>query len=365
MLYPDDLDDVADAVTGIFDDLEEALRTDVAVALARGPESVDRAAVRAMLAARSHSAKAAIERVVGKSIRDAAHRSLLDDEKVYSAARVAGLVGPYVDAAESKLLERLLKDGIASASSLTNLVRTSAEQAVFLDFTDALDKAMLDLVTNTGDPTKAVRNAVREIAGKQTAVTYTSATGRRTASSVYGAARRAIITGANQTTLRIQEARMIEVGASMVEVSAHMGARPDHAEWQGEVMPFSELGARTGYGDVEGLGGANCRHTFGPYFEGIMQPTDFGFDLGDEAMNEEQYALSQRQRESERKIRGFKARANIYREAAKVSGDAAFTEDAAKATSKVREWQAEADRVAGLRNGRRRPEREIAAFGRR
>lgn len=62
----------------------------------------------------------------------------------------------------------------------------------------------------------------------------------------------------------------------MVEVTAHSGARPEHAEWQGKIYSrsgkskkYPDLVEATGYGTGPGLGGWNCRHSMFPYYEGM------------------------------------------------------------------------------------------------
>ena len=59
-----------------------------------------------------------------------------------------------------------------------------------------------------------------------------------------------------------------------MEVTAHAGARPSHAEWQGRRYSLSgkskeypSLEEATGYGTGDGLKGWNCRHDFYPVFE--------------------------------------------------------------------------------------------------
>ena len=61
-----------------------------------------------------------------------------------------------------------------------------------------------------------------------------------------------------------------------MEVTAHAGARPEHAEWQGKIYSrsgkskkYPSLVKVTGYGTGPGLGGWNCRHSMFPYFEGM------------------------------------------------------------------------------------------------
>jgi len=96
--------------------------------------------------------------------------------------------------------------------------------------------------------------------------------------SIEAGARRAIVTGINQTTCQSMLNVAKDLGSNLVETTAHYGARPDHQIWQGRV--FSLVGStkdypnfyiNTGYGSVTGLGGANCRHNFHPFFEGISE----------------------------------------------------------------------------------------------
>lgn len=61
-----------------------------------------------------------------------------------------------------------------------------------------------------------------------------------------------------------------------MEVTAHSGARPEHAEWQGKIYSrsgkskkYPSLVKVTGYGTGPGLGGWNCRHSMFPYYEGM------------------------------------------------------------------------------------------------
>ena len=61
----------------------------------------------------------------------------------------------------------------------------------------------------------------------------------------------------------------------LVEVTAHIGARPEHEEWQGKVYSVSGKSEKyppfsiCGYGEADGICGINCRHSFYPYFEGM------------------------------------------------------------------------------------------------
>ena len=249
-----------------------------------------------------------------------------------------------------------LRIGIATVSDLTNIVRTSAEQAVSFEFIDALDRALLEIVSGARGPDAAIRDAVNTIARTESSVTYTSATGQQTRAKVYGATRRAVMSGSNATTLRMQEARLKEVGAKDVEVTSHFGARPEHALWQGRVYKFKKLTSATGYGTGAGLGGWNCKHSWFPFIRGISEKLPKG-TLPSDAQNAEQYALSQRQRLAERNVRQYQTRSNIYGDAAG-AGTGDIEEwargEQARNTGLANRWRAEADRVASQRTGARR-----------
>lgn len=134
------------------------------------------------------------------------------------------------------------------------------------------------------------------------------------------AVRRHAVTQAGQAGGRMTIARCEAYGHELVITSAHYGARPTHAVWQGKPCAihgpaevdgafYPGLSELTGYGTVGGLKGANCRHMISPYFPGITQPpalewpeheARFGMASG------EYYAATQRQRELERRVRKTK-----------------------------------------------------------
>ena len=110
--------------------------------------------------------------------------------------------------------------------------------------------------------------------------------------------------------------RAIENGYTLVLVSAHLGARPTHEVWQGKV--YSIVGAtekykdfykETEYGEMLGLCGINCRHTFSPWKEGMNNPYE-GIDPEE---SRKRYDLEQQQRALERRIRALKRKVKAYK----------------------------------------------------
>jgi hypothetical protein len=117
----------------------------------------------------------------------------------------------------------------------------------------------------------------------------------------------------------------------LVQVSAHAGARPSHAAFQGKIFSrsgkskkYPDFVESTHYGEGDGLGGYNCRHSYFPYFEGISEnaydrETRNEYAKRKVTYNNEKismYEASQKQRELERTIRMWKRQS----ESLKVAG---------------------------------------------
>lgn len=129
-----------------------------------------------------------------------------------------------------------------------------------------LDRACLDVVTGSFDYNTVLRRVVREMttSGLQT-VSYASEYSCRAPV----AARRAVLTGVHQLTAKMNEAVARDLGSDHFEVTAHAGARPSHAAWQGKVYSRQDLEDVCGLGEVTGLCGANCRHSYYVFLPGL------------------------------------------------------------------------------------------------
>lgn len=185
-------------------------------------------------------------------------------------------------------------------------------------YRDCLDYAYMQVMTGAVDHNTAIKNATRRLTeGGLQFVDYAS--GVRCHADV--AARRAVLTGLSQMTGKVSEHNAAELGTDIVEVDAHVGARPDHAQWQGKWYSLSgkskkypSLKAVTGYGTVTGLKGANCRHDFYPVIEGISEPSYTEEELKNidpppfeyNGKTYTYYEATQRQRAMERSMRKTK-----------------------------------------------------------
>ena len=136
---------------------------------------------------------------------------------------------------ESAALNNLLDAGARqTCGTWQNLTATTAN-TVTGAFERTLDAAWLKVATGAFDYKTAIKQAVDSLADDMPMVTYPSGH----TDSLEVAARRCVLTGVNQTCAKLQLERMQQMGARYVQVTAHGGARPSHAEWQGKIYALN------------------------------------------------------------------------------------------------------------------------------
>lgn len=235
---------------------------------------------------------------IAEAMEDAGVKALEYDDAIY---RDAGL-NPVPLTQSPYLISIMQRDFEATLGDWKNFTGTTAAAAQ-QTFIRVCDTAYHQAITGAISPAQAVREALEELITNGVYVEYP--TGHR--DTIETATTRAVRTGISQASAHIQLARMDEYNVDLVIVSSHLGARPSHAEWQGKVYSrtgneYPDFVESTRYGYVDGLCGANCRHSFSPYFEGQRNP----FEQYDSDENLKQYEKEQRQRTLERRIRNTK-----------------------------------------------------------
>ena len=246
-------------------------------------------------------------------LSEASAEAIADEVEYYTRAEVYE-----PDKVNTEALHAQLNSGLLQTqNAFFNITRTTANTAS-KQFERALDRAWTQINVGGMDYNTAIKNAITDLADAGVgSIEYKS--GR--VDNIEVAVRRAIVTGANQTAMRTQEVLADELEVDLVEVTAHGGARPSHAKWQGKVysrkgrvtidgVTYEDLAKETGYGRADGLGGVNCRHNFHPYIPGTSRAwTDKALkDLEEKKVtyNGEKYTeyeASQIQRKIEREIR--------------------------------------------------------------
>lgn len=328
MLSPAQFDAILVPVTDLFEEFHQSVLDDIVRRLTR-EEMTDTAAWQLQrLTEAGMVYEDALDRIAattGKSdklldklFREAGVKGRKFDNSIY---KKAGL-NPAALNLSPAALRNLLAGLERTKGVVDNLTRTTATSAQTL-FVKAADMAYMQVSTGTMGYDQAIRSAIKELAtqGLQT-ISYPS--GHQDQLDV--AMRRTVLTGVSQTVGQIQLDEAHALGVELVQTSAHAGARPEHEVWQGKV--FSLVGKtdkypnfedETGYGEVDGLCGINCRHSFYPFFEGASRPSYSKRELNrmeDKRVNFQGekltvYDASQIQRKYERTIRYYKRQADM------------------------------------------------------
>lgn len=377
MLSPEFLAALPESVVALFLQVEEDLLEDIARRIAKMDGITDTAKWQAwryeQVKLFSSNALQTLAQATGKSkeelvqlFREAALETLAADNEIYTAA---GLTVPET---LSPTLQNILQSGYLQTGQMMENFTATTANTVTRQFENALDRAWLQINTGGFTYQQAIRKAIQTLAQDGlSAIVYPS--GHR--DTIETAVRRAVLTGVNQTAAKLQIARMEEMGCEFVEVTAHPGARPEHAVWQGKVFhrgdgtsvngvyypPFVQS---TGYGTGAGLGGWNCRHNFFPFFPGLskraytekMLAQLDAKEISYQGKDYTRYEASQMQRALERKIRKAKRE---Y-----LSLDAAG-QDTAESAVKLRQARAQLNDFlteTGLRQDNFRE--QVAGFGR-
>lgn len=277
MLTPSQYDRLCDQLTALYADLDESIIEDITRRMLKTGRVTDTARwqaeqlqqagmlyedVLAEIAKRTDATQAHV-RVL---FEDAGVQSIRNDNRFYKAAGLEGIVKT-----SDSALQTLNAGFVKCAGDLQNLTLTTANAAQEA-YLNASNLAYMQVTTGTMDYNTAIRHAVQTAAAEGSFVLYPS--GHRDRLDV--AIRRAVLTGVGQTVRQLSLINAEGMGCDLMEITAHGGARPSHAAWQGKIVSLSGrkgyLSLKAiGYGTGDGFGGWNCRHDWFPFFEGISQ----------------------------------------------------------------------------------------------
>lgn len=347
---PELLDALPEELAELFRWLEDTLLDEICSRLAL-KDRLNEVTVQAIRALRSHGIDAkdiekAIQRTSG--ISEKKLNKLFDDviarnQKYYTdVIDMAGLTQPetLVDASVIAAIRAQTLDEFhnitASMGFLVDKGRTMLRPAKAYQW--ALDSAALQIQTGAISYNQAIKPAVQQLAesGIKT-VNYESGH----VDQIDVAVRRAVMTGVNQICNQYTNQSAEYLQTRYFEISAHSGARDkpghspwsSHKDWQGKVYYQSENGesdplglyddlvATTGYGYVDGLTGANCRHHKYPFIPGVSERTytddqlkhiDDGLGCEFQGKKYSAYEATQMQRRTERTIRKLKRKKAGY-----------------------------------------------------
>lgn len=323
MLDPDYLNDAGDMVGSVYSEIEsemleylceQLLNQDLEELSQRGMTAIN-------LLAQTHSTELMaiinnhardVNTAVAKMVVDAIGRS---DDADLSAAQVS-MATESVMATQPRQVQLTIQ-GIAAILERDNV---DMVQGALRSWNQNVSAAVTQV--NTGNMTveQVLRDTVRRMMDEGiSTITYRNAeTGKQTVTNnIDVAVRRHVRTQLAQDSMRRTIQVCKDADIKLVEVSSHGGARPSHARWQGRVfslvgeieidgVTYKDFYTETGYGAVEGLGGANCRHSFGPWIPGMARSYEPDPEHPSGLSNNEVYEMTQEQRRRERSIRKTK-----------------------------------------------------------
>lgn len=321
MLTPEQLAHCADDIINLYSQLEEEIVRDIARRIAKTGIMTDTGIWQAQhmqeLGTLHSDVLSSVakycdrtESELKKLFEDAGVTATEYDNEIY---RQNGLnpKSLKVSDVQMQLLEAGFKKTQGNLSNLTLTTAVSSQTS----FINACSLAELKASSGAFTPQQAIADAIRQVAQDGAFVIYPS--GHRDRLDV--AVRRNVMTGIGQTTGQICLANAQELGCDLMEITAHAGARPSHAAWQGQIVSLS--GQRgylslsdIGYGTGDGFKGWNCRHDWYPYFEGssrmysakgLEELNAKNIEYPDGSMHT-LYEAEQQQRAFERKIRATK-----------------------------------------------------------
>ena len=341
MLSPRYLDGLSDEIIEIYSQLETDILQDMARRLARIGKVTDATKWQAQMLAEAGGLKKNIGRILAKydkaivkqikdTFTDALETNTRNDNRIFKAA-----TGRTVSAPNAQQMLSTIQKCHSDLSRLTLTTAATTET----QFVQQANRVYMQTQSGAFDYDTAMKYAADELS-KRGITTVHYENGRPVTRSIESAVRMNILTSINQTAANQTLSNAEELGVEKFEVTAHIGARPEHEAWQGKIYTKEELYSKCGLGDVTGLCGINCRHSFYPYFEG-MEEHYTQDDLDDMASEKVNFnGLEMTRYEGEQKLRGIERNIRHYKREA-LTQEAAGV-DNTKARRKLGEWQAAA-----------------------
>lgn len=258
-----------------------------------------------------------------------------------------------IDIRQDSSTRQVLEAGYKKTlGTMQNLVSTTATQTQTA-FIQTCDRIYMQVSSGAFSYQEAIMNALRALADTGAEVVYPTKHKDRMDVAV----RRCVLTGVSQTAAAVSLRQAEDAGCYLMEITAHSGARHDHAKWQGQLVTITGKDAgkiidglrvftlsEIGYGSGEGFKGWNCRHNWHAYYPGFSTPNYTQEEL--KKLDEPcisyngklytEYEVSQMQRAQERRARAWKRRCITAQESVNSA-----TDEATRATA-----QAEFDRSA-------------------
>lgn len=327
MLTPEQLQNLPQDLTDLYEQLSEFILRDIARRIAKGTQITDTAEYQLYrarslglstdeIAAKIAEINGSSAAEVNRLIREAAAQSDEFDRKMLGADKGAAI--PLEENTQlQKLISAQIKETAGKCENLTNTMGFADHdflgRVYYLSMTDMyrreMDSAHMKVTTGATDYMTAIRQACNKLAASGVRmIDYESGRSDR----IEVAARRALLTSVAHVTHRISEENGEELGADGWEMSAHSGSRPSHAIYQGRQYTQEQ------YERIIKplISEPNCRHDVFPIILGVSEPVYTEEELQNidqppftyEGRKYTAYEASQQMRKMERGMRKQKDR---------------------------------------------------------
>lgn len=283
MLTPEQLRNIPTALTDKYAELNDFILRDIARRIADGAKITETAEYQMFrakslgLSTKEIAAKIAeINKVsaetVEQLISEAAKQSDEFDRRMLGKTNSKA-----TPLSENKQLQKLIKAQMqytnSTCENLTNTLGFADHNAdgtvCYRSLTDMyrkeMDAAQLKVMTGATDYTTALRSAVNRLAASGVrSIDYESGVSR----TIEAATRNALMTSIAQVTHKVSEQNAELFGADGWEMSAHGGARPSHAIYQGRQYTNAEYEQKI----CALVNEYGCRHDVYPIILGVTKP---------------------------------------------------------------------------------------------
>lgn len=361
MLTPEYLNSCTDYLLGMYDALNQSIAEDIARRIVKTGKMTDSAKWQV----KQFRENGELMQDIVKDVARISGKSQNEVKRLFQDSARTGVrydaqpllkAGYDIDLKLSPAMNQVLEAAIAKTNgNIRNLTMTTGSTTGGL-YLEATNLAYMKATSGGFSYYEAIREAIKQAAKDGGYVLY----GKGNRSQLDVAIRRSVLTGLNQTAGKLTELYAEDMDVEYYETTAHAGARPSHAEWQGRVFKihgsspdYPNFVDSTGYGSGSGLCGWNCRHSFYPYWPGISSPAYSKerlaeYDRAKYSYNGDMltdYECSQIQRAYEREIREIKRILSSYDAAMQESRSEAqiqciqedFTSESVKLKKKERE----------------------------
>lgn len=272
MLDPQYMERVTDNLIELYEALEDAIIEDIADRIKKNGYLTDTAQMQAEVLIENGYTTQKIESLVEDKLKEidseleniidtSAIKHYEDEQNAYRLANkdlVDYAKNQHVDKTVNIAKDRLM-EGNANITKSLGVVVDGKDIKLNQFYKKTLNEAVFKVASGAFTSQQVVRKLINDISNSGiTAINYLNSGRNYTLES---ASKMLVRTTLNQMTGEISMLNANDMGQDLMEISAHAGARPSHAVWQGQIVSISGDNSKylslddIGYGEVTGFMG--------------------------------------------------------------------------------------------------------------